>query len=234
VERAPVRREKIQLLFGPYRPPPLQRGQRAFCQYRDRLVVVTGWSDAPIPWPLCRSLDPRGGGIGPLVEDELARAVRHESAAAIRHWWGVGGCAVGRWRKELGVRRMDTGGSRRLILAAVQAGVVARGDAPPTLADDQGILWTAEDVALVGLVSDVEVARRTGRTLTAVRQKRKQLRLPNPEHPDSRYLPWTPQDDALVLTLPPAEVAALTGHSRGAVYARRHELRGAALDRTQV
>jgi hypothetical protein len=79
--------ERVKLLFGPYKPPPIKRGDRAFCLYRDRLVVVTGWSDAPISWPLCRGLDPPGGR-GLLVDDELAHAVRHESALAIRHWWG--------------------------------------------------------------------------------------------------------------------------------------------------
>jgi hypothetical protein len=32
------------LLFGPYRPPPLKRGDRAVCLARDADVVVTGIS----------------------------------------------------------------------------------------------------------------------------------------------------------------------------------------------
>jgi hypothetical protein len=38
-------------------------------------VGVTGWSEAPIPWPLCGA-----------VERPCARAVRSEIAAAMRHW----------------------------------------------------------------------------------------------------------------------------------------------------
>jgi hypothetical protein len=34
------------------------------------------------------------GGSGILLDDELARAVRCESALAIRYWWGVGGGRV--------------------------------------------------------------------------------------------------------------------------------------------
>jgi hypothetical protein len=80
--------DRVKLLHGPYRAPRLHVGDRATCHYRDCLVVVTAWTDAPISWP--RAL-PVGGMGHPsiLVNAELARAVRHESAAAIRYWWGV-------------------------------------------------------------------------------------------------------------------------------------------------
>jgi hypothetical protein len=48
-----------------------------------------------------------GGGSGLLVEEELARAVRSEAAAALRYWWGVGSDAVWSWRKVLGVEGRD-------------------------------------------------------------------------------------------------------------------------------
>jgi hypothetical protein len=38
-------------------------------------VVVTGWSDAPIPWPCCRALHTHENGWGLLVDEELARGV---------------------------------------------------------------------------------------------------------------------------------------------------------------
>ncbi len=31
--------DKIKLLFGPYYPPPLRKGGRAFCLYRDCLAL---------------------------------------------------------------------------------------------------------------------------------------------------------------------------------------------------
>jgi hypothetical protein len=39
-----------------------------------------------------------------LLDEELARAVRLESAAADGFWWGVGEDVVWRWRKALTVR----------------------------------------------------------------------------------------------------------------------------------
>ncbi|HVS35423.1 MAG TPA: hypothetical protein VMS17_07545 [Gemmataceae bacterium] len=50
-----------------------------------------------------------------LVDVELARAIRMESAAAIRCWWGVSVGVVWRWRKALGVGLMHSPGARRLI-----------------------------------------------------------------------------------------------------------------------
>jgi hypothetical protein len=52
--------DRVRLLFGPYCPPPLKRGDRAFCLFRDCDVVVTSWTDARLPWPRCR----REGGRG--------------------------------------------------------------------------------------------------------------------------------------------------------------------------
>jgi hypothetical protein len=49
-------RERVKLLFSPYRAPALCRGDRGFCLLRDCTVVVNGWSSARIPWPQCRAL----------------------------------------------------------------------------------------------------------------------------------------------------------------------------------
>jgi hypothetical protein len=42
-------------------------------------------------------------GLGLNGLNPKARAVRLESAAAIRHWWGVSVGVVWRWRKALGL-----------------------------------------------------------------------------------------------------------------------------------
>src|SRR3712207_3633587 len=124
--------ERGKLLFGPYKAPPLRRGDRAFCLFRDCDVVVTSWTDAPIPWPRCRALDGPGGGSGLLVDEELARVVRHEAAAAVRYWWGASEGAVWRWRRALGVGRADPEGSRPLIQAAAETGAaLTRGQKLP-------------------------------------------------------------------------------------------------------
>jgi len=115
----------VKLLFGPYHPPRLKRGSRSFCFARDCDVVITTWTAARISWPHCIALDSSGAGSGILVDEELARAIRNESAVAIRYWWGVSVSTVARWRKSLGVKRADPEGSRRLIQAAAEAGAAA-------------------------------------------------------------------------------------------------------------
>jgi hypothetical protein len=115
--------DKVKLLGGPYRTPALRVGQRATCVYRDCDVIVTGWTDARIPWPLCKRQGRAGPGL--LVEEELARAIRTESATALRHWWGVGVALVTMWRRSFGIGRMDTPGSTSLVLHACQQGADA-------------------------------------------------------------------------------------------------------------
>jgi hypothetical protein len=39
---------RVKWLHGPYRA--LAKGDRAFCLLRDCEVIITGWTDAPIPW----------------------------------------------------------------------------------------------------------------------------------------------------------------------------------------
>src|SRR5262249_27961667 len=129
--------ERLKLLFGPYTAPPLKRGNRAFCLYRNRAVLIGTWSDAPIPWPRCYLADRRACAFGVLVDEELARALRHESAAAIGYWGGVSRNTVRRWRGALGIRRMDPEGSRRLMLGAVQATIDIR--------PYEGRLWSPEE-----------------------------------------------------------------------------------------
>jgi hypothetical protein len=82
--------DPYQLLHGPYTPQPLRRGGKATCLFRDCDVVITGWSDRRIPWPMCRRPGQTGGKPGLLLDEELARAVRLESSLAIRLWWGIG------------------------------------------------------------------------------------------------------------------------------------------------
>jgi hypothetical protein len=124
-----------------------------------------------------------------MVNEKLARAIRHESAAAIRHWWGVSVGVVRHWRKALGVGRTDNEGSVRLIRAAAEKGGEAFGarewtpeerermrqvNARLGLADHlvtgyHGPRWATWELALLGTVPDREVARRTGRSVDGVR-----------------------------------------------------------------
>lgn len=170
--------ERYRLLHGPYHPPALRKGDRATCLYRDSDVIITGWSHEPISWPRCRALGTKGGS-GLLVDEELARAVRCESALANRYLWGVSAKAVWNWRKALGVGRMDSEGSRRLILDASHAGADAlkrngltkeqcrrAGERAKRLnliryarAKPARLPWTAAEEVLLGTAADSVVAR---------------------------------------------------------------------------
>jgi hypothetical protein len=158
-----------------------------------------GWTAAPISWPLCRRLGRYKGGASLLVEDELARAIRNESAQALYYWWGVSTKLVWQWRKSLGVARMDSAGSRRLILAASERGLaLLRGQPVPAHVRDflrqiaiekdfaakLACRPTAEEEALLGTDSDQAVAALLGRTPDEVRLKRTRLGIP--KAPDTR------------------------------------------------
>jgi hypothetical protein len=178
-----------RLLAGPYTPPALRRGDRTTCLYRDADVVITSWTSAPIPWPRCCRPGTHGGGSGLLLNEELARAVRSESAAAVGYWWGVSEGVVWRWRKALGVGQMDNDGTRRARqAAAVSGGQAVREQArrkwqalglrcPPTVSSQEARPpWTAEEDKAVRTLPPKEAAKRTGRPVRLVYSRRQQLR----------------------------------------------------------
>ncbi len=80
--------------------------------------------------------------------------------------------------------------------------------------------WKPAELRLLGKLPDAEVARRTGRTVEAVRSKRAKLKLPNPESPA-----WTPDELALFGKLPNAEIARRTGRSLSSVASKRWKLK---------
>jgi hypothetical protein len=114
-----------RLLAGSYIPPSLRRGDRTFCLYRDADVTVTSWTSALIPGPRCCRPGTHGGGSGLLVTEELVRAIRTESAAALKHWWGVSARTVWAWRVTFGVHQWGTEGSRMLHLEISKRGGAA-------------------------------------------------------------------------------------------------------------
>jgi hypothetical protein len=231
--------EHVRLLFGPYQAPPLRRGDRAFCLVRDYAVVVIGWSDARIPWPRCLPLDPPRRGRGLLIDDELARAIRHESATAVAYWWGVHVSTVLHWRKALGVTRTNNEGTHRLVLGAIAQTLEARFRGGPGRSSGRGsspypargraAVWTPEEVALLGTLSDAEVAQRTGRSPSAVLKKRGQLGRPAVTAQGVAYHRrfWSAEEDEVVRTLSPPEAARVTGRTRRAVYNRKQYLESA-------
>ena len=102
------------------------------------------------------------------------------------------------WRKALGVSRTDNEGTRRLIQAAAEAGARAARDRPVPpeererhrqVAREKNLgryllpgfngfnlrAWTRKEDRLVRTLPAAEVVRRTGRTLTAVYDRRSLL-----------------------------------------------------------
>jgi hypothetical protein len=190
--------DRTRLLFGPYRPPRLRRGDRATCLFKDCDVAVTGWTDARISWPRCLPVGTKGHP-SLLVDEELARAVRNESAAALQHWWGVSDSVATRWRKALGVGRVNCPGSRRLIRDASEQGAAkVRGrELPPEQVErrrrtareldlarhlshgyNRGPWWSPRELALLGTDEDDVIAARIGRTACAVGVMRRKRKVP--------------------------------------------------------
>ena len=117
----------------------------------------------------------------------------------LRHWWGASTFAVWSWRRALGVEgRAGTEGSRRLIRAASEKGAAVIRGRPLTpeqveqrrrnaVENDlarfltkgyHGPWWSRKELALLGRLPDDEVARRTGRTIDAVRSVRYRRGIP--------------------------------------------------------
>lgn len=97
-------------LLGTYRTPRVKLGRVLSCEYRDDDVIVVGYSDGRIPWPLGRR---RGKASKTLVVfGDLVRALKIESNQAVCHWWGVTPQTVTAWRKSLGVGPTTKGTTR--------------------------------------------------------------------------------------------------------------------------
>jgi hypothetical protein len=220
--------ENAKLLFGPYSPPPLKKGDRATCLYRDADVVITSWSDSRISWPRCRAIGHRGGS-GLLVDDELARAVRNESAAALMYWWGITGSTAARWRTALGVLGLTgTEGTRRLVRAGqVRRVAKLRAKRPPPeqaqrpaarqldrirglQAVNRECAWPAEHLALLGILN-----RRRGRGPHRPLRERREGQAEQAGHPQPVRPGWTAEELDLLGTMPDAEVAAWIGRTKG-------------------
>ena len=123
------------------------------------------------------------GGVGERSERNRTRLLPYS------------GSVVNRWRKALGVTRTNNEGSRRLMRAASEQGAEQLRGRRLTAEQIErrrrtahelnlgrhlrkgyhGGCWTKAEERLLGRVSDEEVARRTRRTVDAVRQKRQEL-----------------------------------------------------------
>jgi hypothetical protein len=214
--------ERFRLL-GKYTAPRFRNGQHVYCQVRGEMVI-TGITDAPIPWPIGR----RGGGRHSLlVYKGLARAVRRESNQAVAYWWGSTPQTISKWRKALCVQQANEG-TRRLC----QDHIAEYGDAMRALGvkkarDPERCRKIAEarraNPSPPHVMEAMHAARRGSHHTEEARQRmsathrQRGTLLPG-------TVPSTADEDELVRTLPAEDVARRTGRSLQAVYARRSRL----------
>jgi hypothetical protein len=94
--------DRCKLHFGPYRTPRFRYGGTLRCELRGELVV-TGLTDALVPWPLGRRPGRNERARSLILTGDLVMAVRRESATAVAHHFGVTAQTVSLWRSALGV-----------------------------------------------------------------------------------------------------------------------------------
>ena len=206
--------DRFRLHFGPYATPLVRVGRVVACEFRDAASVVTGLSDAPIPWPVGLKSTQRGGRAGRLVFGDLAAAVRRESVEAVARWWGVAPSVVSKWRTALGVPR-DNEGTLRLREAAA---------ADPDRRERIAAARTGK--ARPRHVVEAMRQGRTGKPHTdEARRKMSEANKRRGTIPPAAGRPWTVDEDDAVRTLSPKDAAERTGRTLTAVYSRRSVLK---------
>jgi hypothetical protein len=215
-------------LLGTYRTPRVRPGTVLSCEARDLDVVVSGYTDARIPWPVGYPRE-RGGFPALVVYDQFAAAARRESNQAICYWFGVSGQTVSKWRKSLGVVMTNPGTHRlRSDYTREPWAARARKKAWAKARDPERRRKIAEAKRGKPRPRHVIEAMRKGRTgkphppqvrarLSAFLRERAKVFLPCGRR-------WEPWEDDLVRTRPAPEVARRTRRSLTSVYSRRGRL----------
>jgi hypothetical protein len=191
-------------------------------------VKIVELTDGRILWPKCRS-GKRARAI--ILYGDLARAVRRESAAAVAYWFGAGMFTVWKWRKALGVDRVNEGTS-----------ALFSRNAPDTVQSDKAIdnlvdaLKSPERAAKIAAskrgkarpahVHEALKAANVGRMPSdearanmSAAQKRRGVR-----PPAAKGMAWMADEDALLGAMPDTDVAERIGRTLSAVQSRRYLL----------
>jgi hypothetical protein len=211
-------------LHGRYRTPQFKYGAVVEDLSRGRVQIV-GLSDGRIPWPIGK----KGSAKSLVLFKGLAKAVLRESHQAVRHWWGVGGNTVWRWRKALGVPAINEGIHRLKVRYAKE----------PFFTRAQRKAWSkARDperrakiaAAKLGKPRPPEVVAKIGAANRGTRHTDETRRKMGLAHkrcgswPPAAGRPWTKQEDALIRALRPQEVKERTGRTLDAIWSRRRLL----------
>jgi hypothetical protein len=216
-------------LIGTYKSPRVRVGADLTCEARDCDVIVTGYTDARIPWPVGRQ---RGRGkSGIIVFGALIDAIRKESGQAVGYWWGVSSFTTAKWRKAFAVPQSNDGTHRlRVKYNAEPWAVQARKKAHAKARDLERRQKIGDAKRGKSLPPHVVDAMRKGRSgirhTAAARAKmraERQARLATGWRAVGQA--WGEAEDEMVRTLPAQEVMARTGRTLSSVYNRRVRLR---------
>jgi len=190
-------------------------------------VVVTGYTDGPIPWPVGRR---RGcTARGPVVYGGLVAALRRESNLAICHWWDVTPGAVSKWRRAVGVGFKTPGMSRlRREYAKEDWFVAARALGQAKSWDPERRRKLSEALKCRRPPRHIIEAARKGRTgkphPPEVRAKISAIRkaaIARGEYKPPGGRAWTEAEVEVVRTMPAPAAARRTKRSLMAVYMQR-------------
>ena len=107
--------QKVRLLGEPYLPPACRVDSVLYDVARDEYYKVGGWTDGRISWPRRK----KNGTPSLICTEELARALRTESAMAITYWWGMSQGTICTLRGLLDEVGKSTPGTKKLKAANV-------------------------------------------------------------------------------------------------------------------
>ena len=201
--------DKLTLLHAPYVAPEVVIGAKLFCLYRGREVPVTGFSSAPIPWPVGGV---KKGYAAIIVCDDLERAIRHEAGITVAHHFGVHQVTVSQWRKSLGIGRTIEGTHR--LRGEIMRAVVA---SPAHAAHYENM-------------RDPVIDAERRRKISEANRRPPKPPKPKPPKPFPKLRKWTAEEDAILLTLPeePSPEWKALERSESSIIAKRKRLRGEA------
>jgi hypothetical protein len=221
--------DRFKLLFGPYRTPRFRYGERVLCDVRG-LVVICGLTDSSIPWLICRGIGRSTGRTSLVVFDDLAIAIRRESAQAVAHHWGVSVVTVSKWRRLLDVEPNNRG-TLRLRQKYANEPATRNG-----LRKAQGKAQDPERNRKIsearqgkprphGLMRNLHEGNRGRKASQETRRKLSDAHKARGTLPPAAGKSWQPWEDELLNTLSDKEVVQRTGRTTVVVYRRRGKLK---------
>jgi len=216
--------QKRQFYFGPYQTPRFEIGDIVWDEVRGEVEIV-GVSDGPIPWPIGRWDKAKS----PVIYADLARAIRHESRIAVRHWFRLSSWCHNRARRALKVPATNEG-TRRLLQLAADTPAFKNAQRKGLLRCGSPDIRERSAAARRGKCRPDPVRQKISESLRGQARSADHCRNLSRAHrrrgtrPPNAGRPWTIKENAWLHTLPIAEVARRTNRTLNAVYNQRRLL----------